>query len=102
MNPQMHATKQTMRHAIDFMQDVLTTACNKADDEMGLPPKLREAIVVMMSAVPQDSDLVRDVVAAVKHVLGIACGASALPELILNLLKLPAFCQVQVVHVDHP
>ena len=55
-----------------------------------------------MSAVPQESDLVKDVVAAIRHVLGIACGASALPELILNLLKLPTFCQVQAEHGNHP
>ena len=81
------------------MQDVIKAACIKEDDETGLPPRLREAIIIMMAAAPKDSDLIRDVLAAIKHGLEVACSFSALPELVLNLLNLPGFCQVYLCKI---
>ena len=73
----------------------MKTACTKSNDGSGLPPKLREGIVLMLTAAPSGSDLVRDVVMAIQHGLEIACSVSALPELVLSLLDLPEVCQVR-------
>lgn len=76
------------------MQDVIRTACSQEDDGTGLPPKLREAIILMLSAAPSGSELVRDVLLALQHGLEVACNVSLLPELVLRLLQLPEVCQV--------
>lgn len=80
------------------MQEVIKTACMQDESGTGLPPKLREAIVIMLSAAPQDSELVRDVLIALQHGLEVACNASLLPELIFRLLQLPNMCQVSSLH----
>lgn len=82
------------------MQDVINTACSQDESGTGLPPKLREAIIIMLSAAPKGSDLVKDVLAAMQHGLEVACDTSPLPELILRLLQLPDVCQVGL-HYKH-
>lgn len=72
---------------------MLKIACQQ-DDGTGFPPKLREAIVLLLKAAPRDSDLVKDVVLAIQQSLSVACSVSALPELVLSLLQLPDVCQV--------
>lgn len=80
------------------MQEIIKTACMQDESGTGLPPKLREAIVIMLSAAPKDSELVRDVLIALQHGLEVACNASLLPELTLRLLQLPDVCQVSWLH----
>lgn len=80
------------------MQDVIKTACSNIESGTGLPPKLREAIVMMLSAAPKGSELVRDVLVAMQHGLEVASNESLLPELILRLLQLPDVCQVSLLH----
>lgn len=74
-------------------------ACHQ-DDDTGFPPKLREAIVLLLEAAPRGSDLVKDVVLAIQHRLCVACSVSALPELVLSLLQLPDVCQVELLGVS--
>lgn len=78
------------------MQEVIKAACSKDDAGTGLPPKLRQVIVLMVSAAPRDSGLVKDVLVAIQHVLDLACSVSGLPELLLSLLQLPDVCQVSL------
>ena len=80
------------------MQDVIKTACSHDESGTGLPPKLREAIIIMLSAAPIGSELVRDVVVAIQQGLEVASKASLLPELILRLLQLPDVCQVSLFY----
>ena len=79
------------------MQDVIKTACSQAQSGAGLPPKLREAIIIMLSAAPKGSELVRDVILAIQQGLEVACNASLLPELTLRLLQFPHVCQVRLL-----
>ncbi|DBB02952.1 TPA: hypothetical protein ACH3X1_013548 [Trebouxia sp. C0004] len=74
------------------LQEVLKIACQKADDSVTLPPKLREALVLLLAAAPKGSELVKEVVAAIEQGLNVACSISALPQLILSLLQLPDVC----------
>lgn len=80
------------------MQDVIKTACAQDESGNGLPPKLREAIIMMLSAAPKGSELVKDVLVAMQHGLEVACNVSLLPELILRLLQFPDVCQVGLLH----
>lgn len=81
------------------MQDVIKTACLPDPSGTGLPPRLREAIILMLSAAPQGSELVRDVVVAIQHGLEVACSVSLLPELVLRLLQVPAVSQVSLLPI---
>lgn len=83
---------------VTCVQEVIKTACMQDESGTGLPPKLRETIVIMLSAAPQDSELVKDMLIALQHGLEVACNASLLPELILRLLQLPNVCQVCWLH----
>ena len=82
---------------ITLAQDVLRTACSADEAGTGLPQRLRQAILLMLSAAPPGSSVVKDVLAAAQHGLEEACQVSLLPELILSLLRLPEVCQVSVV-----
>lgn len=81
-----------------YMQDVIKTACSPDQAGTGLQPRLRDAIVLMLSAAPQGSELVRDVLLAIQHGLEVACSTSFLPELLLRLLQLPDVSQVGWLH----
>ena len=93
--PSNMVTMADKRHN-QCMQEVIKAACSKDDAGSGLAPKLRQVIVLMVSAAPRDSDLVKDVLVAVQHVLDMACSESGLPELLLSLLQLPDVCQVSL------
>lgn len=98
-NPSLkHCEKRVNGQLVACVQEIIKTACMQDDSGTGLPPKLREAIVIMLSAAPKDSELVRDVLIALQHGLEVACNACLLPELILRLLQLPHVCQVSLPH----
>ena len=79
---------------------MIDIACHP-DDDTGFPPKLREAIVLLLEAAPRGSDVVKDVVLAIQDRLCVACSVSALPELVLSLLQLPDVCQVGLLVAGH-
>ena len=81
------------------MQDVIKTACSQDESGTGLPPKLREAIIIMLSAAPRGSELVKDVVVAIQQGLEVACSGSLLPDFTLRLLQLPDLCQVSLLYM---
>ena len=90
------ARKPQIGNSDIHMQDMIKTACSPDQAGTGLQPRLREAIVLMLAAAPQGSELVRDVVVAMQHGLEVACSASFLPDLVLRLLQLPDVSQVSL------